>query len=165
MMSEIQLFRNREAAGWGRYTTPTRRSALGLSTAAIVAGFTAPVLASAISPNPDSELIDLCTELVSVEAEIYLLTGHDEHAPDFGPNNARYEQLKSDCDRLVELIGECQSATSPAAHAAVARAALTWVSLDHEGNVQCDNFGEELMVKLAEGVSPGFVWPPRPGSC
>jgi hypothetical protein len=29
----------------------------------------------------------------------------------------------------------------------------------------CNDFGEEMMLKLAEGASAGFLWPPRPGSC
>jgi len=47
----------------------------------------------------------------------------------------------------------------------VARAALTWATLDVEGNIQCESTFEELLVRVAEGVAAGFVWPPRPGSC
>jgi hypothetical protein len=95
----------------------------------------------------------------------FLLIDHDDYASDYGRNNARYEYLINERDRLVELIGECRSPTIPAGHAAVARAALTQVELDHERNIVCDHFGEELMVLLAQGVVPDFVWPPLPGSC
>jgi hypothetical protein len=141
----------------------TRRGALQLSVAAIVAGLTVPASASAIAP--DTELATLCNQLVVTETELWLLAEHDEHAPDFGPNNARYDQLIDERDRLMELIGDCQSPADQAGIVAMARAAMTWTERDHEGNVVCQDFGDEMMVKLAEGVAAGFVWPPRPGDC
>ena len=47
----------------------------------------------------------------------------------------------------------------------MARAAMTWTERNHEGIAICDDFGEEMMLKLAEGAATGFVWPPRPGDC
>jgi hypothetical protein len=145
-------------------TTPTRRSALGFTAAAIVAGLTAPALATT-KPGLDAGMIDLYDQFVANEVERYLLTEHDPHAPDFGPNLGRYRQLSNEQDRLIEIIEEFGPPATPAGHAAVARAALTWVTLDAEGGIQCDDFFEELLVKLAQGLAPGFVWPPRPGSC
>jgi hypothetical protein len=46
------------------HTTPTRRSTLGFSVAAIIAGMTTPVLAAATAPNPDAELIAACEEAI-----------------------------------------------------------------------------------------------------
>jgi hypothetical protein len=63
------------------------------------------------------------------------------------------------------LISECQPPADAAGIAAVARAAITWAERDSDGLAMCDDFGEEMMLKLAEGASAGFVWPPRPGSC
>ena len=146
------------------HTTPTRRSALGFSAAAIIAGMTTPVLAIAAAA-PATKLATLCDQLVVTETELWLLAEHDEHAPDFGPNNARYDQLIDERDRLMELIGDCQSPADQAGIVAMARAAMTWTERDHEGNVVCQDFGDEMMVKLAEGVAAGFVWPPRPGDC
>jgi hypothetical protein len=117
---------------------------------------TVPPLAVAATPGADAELIDLCDCLVSAETEQCLLCEHDEHAPDFGPNNRRYEHLLNKRDRLIELIDECNSPTIPAGHTATACAALTWVDLDHERNFKCDDFGEEMMLKLAQGGCARF---------
>ncbi len=51
-----------QAANTNIPTTPTRRSALQFSAAAIVAGLTAPVVASAATPGDDSGLIALCAD-------------------------------------------------------------------------------------------------------
>jgi hypothetical protein len=48
---------------------------------------------------------------------------------------------------------------------AVARLALTLADRDIDGDITCNSFGEELLVKLAEGITPDFAWPPHPGSC
>ncbi len=150
-------------------TTPTRRSALSFSAAAIVAGLTAPVLAKGPrvvrAPDPNAALISLCDQMVATETERYLLLDHDDYAPDFGPNNARYEWLGDEVDRLADLIEDCAPATGPAGHAAVARAALIWVELNLDGGIKCDDRGEDMMVLLAQGLAPDFVWPPRAGSC
>jgi hypothetical protein len=95
-----------------------------LSTAALFAGIATPANAST-KPSLDAGLIDLCDQFVANETERYLLMDHDEYAPDSGPNNARYEQLGNEQDRLIEMIGACQSSTIPAGHAAMARASLT----------------------------------------
>jgi hypothetical protein len=122
------------------------------------------VLASAAAA-PGTKLAALCNQLVAIETELWLLPEHDEHAPDFGPNHARYEQLIDERDRLMELISECQPSTDAAGIAAIARAAMTWTERDHDGLAVYDDFGEEMMFKLAAGVAAGFVWPPRPGDC
>jgi hypothetical protein len=57
------------------HTTPTRRSALAFSTAAIVAGLATPVLASA--PDPDAELIAICAEAISCEARVRHIDQHE----------------------------------------------------------------------------------------
>jgi hypothetical protein len=147
-------------------TTPTRRGALKSTAAALFAGAAiSPTLASAALPNPDAELIALCDRFVSLQTEWHLLMEHDKWVSDFGPNNARYEHLDDEKSRLSEMIEEHQSPTTPAGCAALARAALTSVTLDHEGNIRCDTNFEELLVRVAQGVAIGFVWPPRPGSC
>jgi hypothetical protein len=145
-------------------TTPTRRSALGFSAAALFAGLTAPAIAGT-TPDLDAELIALCDRFVSLQTEWHLLMEHDERVSDFCPNNARYEHLDDEKSRLSEMIEEHQSPTTPSGCAALARAALTSVTLDHEGNIRCDTGFEELLVRVAQGVAVGFVWPPRPGSC
>jgi hypothetical protein len=142
---------------------PSRRNALRLSAAALVAGFTTPALA--IAAAPDAELVTLCDQLVGIKTELRLLAEHDEHAPDFGPNHARYQQFADAQRRLTVLISECQSPTDAAGIAAIARAAMTWTERDQNGIAMCDDFGEEMMLKLAEGAAAGFVWPPRRGSC
>jgi hypothetical protein len=139
----------------------SRRGALGFSAAALFAGFAAP---APTKPDADAELIALCDQFVAVQTEWFLIMDHDEHVSDFGPNNARYEQLEGEKGRLSALIEECESPATPAGIAAVARAALTWVTLDPEGNFKCDSIFEELLVRVAEAVAIGFVWPPRPGS-
>jgi hypothetical protein len=52
------------------HTTPTRRSALGFSVAAIIAGMTTPVLAGGAGPNADAELTQLCTEFLEIDAQV-----------------------------------------------------------------------------------------------
>jgi hypothetical protein len=44
-------------------------------------------------------------------------------------------------------------------------AMLVCIPTDTEGNFQCDSAFEELLVRVAEGVAAGFVWPLQPGSC
>ena len=144
---------------------PTRRSALSISAAAIVAGVTAPTMALAAAPNPDAELIALCDQFVAIQTEWWLLIDHDEWASQWGPNHARLEHLDNEKDRLSALIEECKSPTTLAGCAATARAAMTWAEVDDKGNIECDGNFEYLMVQVAEGMAPGFVWPPRPGSC
>jgi hypothetical protein len=145
---------------------PTRRGALKSTAAALFAGAAiSPALASAALPNPDAELIALCDRFVSLQTEWHLLMEHDEWVSDFGPNNARYEHLDDEKSRLSEMIENHESPTTPAGCAALARAALTSVTLDHEGNIRCDTGFEELLVRVAQGVAVGFVWPPRPGGC
>jgi hypothetical protein len=146
------------------HTTPTRRSALGFSAAALFAGLATPVLANT-KHNPDAELIDICDQLVSLETETCLLSEHDVHAPDFGPNNVRYESLSDEKEPLMDLIPGCKPPTTPAGHAALGRLALTWFSRDHNGNITPSDFLEELTVKLVMGAAGDFVWPPRTGSC
>jgi hypothetical protein len=145
-------------------TTPTRRSAMCISLAALTAGLTAPAQA-APAANPEATLIDLCNRLVAAETEECLLIDHDAYAPDFGPNHARSNQLNEERERLEGLIEECEAPASAAGFAAIARAALTWATRDHNGEIQCQDFGEQRLVMLAEGVAGGFVWPPRPGTC
>jgi hypothetical protein len=58
-----------------QHTTPTRRSALGFSAAAIVAGLTTPAVAST-QPDADAELIAACAEAVQCEARFRHI---DEH--------------------------------------------------------------------------------------
>src|ERR1700710_133544 len=83
---------------------------------------------------------------------------------DFGPNSAHYDRLSDERDRLKELVDEGQRPVSAAGTVAIARVALTWVERDSAGAAVCDHFGEEMMLRLAEAVSAGFAWPPRPGS-
>jgi hypothetical protein len=104
-------------------------------------------------------------QLVAIETELWLLPEHDDYAPDFGPNHARYQQLGAEQKRLMGLISECQPPTDAAGIAAMARVAMTWTERDSDGLAICSDFGEEMMLKLAEGTATGFVWPPRPGDC
>jgi hypothetical protein len=55
-------------------TTPTRRSALGFSAAAIVAGFTLPALARP-DATTDAELIALCSAFHEVNRAWYVSEG------------------------------------------------------------------------------------------
>jgi hypothetical protein len=59
------------------HITPTRRSALGFSVAAIVAGFTVPAIASLVpaTSGPDAELHRLCAEFHREHALVYLESG------------------------------------------------------------------------------------------
>jgi hypothetical protein len=143
----------------------TRRAALGGASLVGLLGIPAALSAPPSTANPDAELIALCDQYVSLQTEWHLRMNHDEWVSDFGPNNARYEHLDNEKSRLSEMFEEHQSPTTPAGYAAMARAALTSVTLDHEGNFQCDTSFEELLVRVAKGVAVGFVWPPRPGSC
>jgi len=145
-------------------TTPTRRSAMRFSLAALTAGLTVPALAAS-DTSPDTNLINLCDRLIAVETEECLLVAHDECAPDYGPNHARYNELIGERERLEGLIEDCEPPANAAGFASVARAALTWVPRDSDGGTQSQDLGGSLLVMLAEGVGAGFMWPPRPGSC
>jgi hypothetical protein len=155
-------------------TTLTRRSAIGFSLSAFAAGLTVPVLASASltegvastdTLGADAELIALCDQFLTNETELWLLTDHDDYAADFGPNRTHYDRLDAERIRLKKLVDECHRPVSAAGTVAIARVALTWVERDTEGAAVCEHWGEEMMLKLAEAVSAGFVWPPRGGSC
>src|SRR5580692_4637702 len=112
--------------------SPTRRTAIGFSLAAMAAGLTVPALASAA--KPDAELIALCNRMVAIETELCLLSEHDEYAPDFGPNHARHGEILDEREKLMELIGDSPAPTGPAGIAAMARAALTWVERNSDGD-------------------------------
>jgi hypothetical protein len=62
-------------------TTPTRRSALGFSAAALFAGLTAPAIAASASTkpsahDPDADLLALCAEAARCEARIRHIDQH-----------------------------------------------------------------------------------------
>ena len=108
--------------------SPTRRSAIGFSLAAMAAGLTLPALASAA--NPDAELIALCDQLVDLEkAQLRL-----------------YDTVKDDDerDRLIDPLYAAQQKLTPLVVAlgnpktiegarAMARVALAYMPLDREG--------------------------------
>jgi hypothetical protein len=142
----------------------TRRRALRGASLAGLFGMSATATASPGAPQ-DAKLITVCDRMIVNETEIYLLPEYDEFAPDFGPNHAHFEQLMDERDRLIELIDECQNPISAAGCIAIARVALSWADRDPQGKIMCDDFGEEMMIKLVESVAAGFIWPPRPGSC
>jgi hypothetical protein len=63
------------------HTTPTRRSALGFSAAALFAGLTAPAIAASASTkpsahDPDADLLALCAEATRCEARIRHIDQH-----------------------------------------------------------------------------------------
>lgn len=122
----------------------------------------ATAIADDAAPNPDAALIDLCNQFVANETERHLLFEHDNYAMDFGPNNARYEELNADQDRTIGMIEKCKAPVTPAGQAAIARAAVTWLD---DPSTKGDDVGKDLLYKLAEGLTADFVWPPRPGSC
>jgi hypothetical protein len=152
-------------------TIPTRRRAL-FGAAAITSLLTAPALARVVAPadadtppGADAELIALCDEFVSVEIERALLYQYDESAPDFGPNNPHYEQLGDETTRLTEAIEAREPPTTAAGCAAMARAALTWANRDVDGAIMVNDTFDVLVLKVLDGMTPGFVFPPLPGSC
>jgi hypothetical protein len=74
-------------------TTPTRRVALGLSAAAIVAGFTAPAIAIG-DQNSDAELIRICHQFAEAElASWYRDVASDEWDEDEGVDWDTYHQI------------------------------------------------------------------------
>jgi hypothetical protein len=146
-------------------TTSTHHPPMRIGGAVFGTAITPPAMARAAAPNPDAELIALWDQFVAIQTEWWLLIDHDEWASQWGPNHARLEHLDNEKDRLSALIDECKSPTTLAGCAATARAALTWAEVDDKGTIECDGNFEYLMVQVAEGMAPGFVWPPRPGSC
>lgn len=124
----------------------------------------ATAIADDAATNPDADLTDLCNQFAANETEMYLLLKHDPHAADFGRNKPQYMHLCTEQDRLKGVIGACRPPATPTGHTALARAALTWAERDEAGIIEPRDFFEEMMVKLAEGATPGFTWPPQPGN-
>jgi hypothetical protein len=114
-------------------TTPTRRSAMRFSAAAIVAGFTTPVLASTAAPNPDAELIALCdlfTQNEAKQANLYV-TIHDEKERDLA-----LDPLSAEWRGLLDQLEQMDGPTTMAGASAMARAALATCPRNLDGDLQ-----------------------------
>jgi hypothetical protein len=89
------------------HTTPTRRSALGFSAAAIIAGMTTPVLASAA--KPDAKLLDLVKTMTG-QWEVTEVIAEEGHflppgiTPQSEDQEARLEEALTDWWDTVDQI-------------------------------------------------------------
>src|SRR5271168_2828579 len=97
----------------------TRRSALGFSAAAFVAGLTTPAIAG--SPNPDAGLIALCdlfTQNEAKQASLYVTIRDDDE------RDLALEPLTEEWRALIDQIEQIEGPTTMAGARAMARAAL-----------------------------------------
>jgi hypothetical protein len=137
--------------------TPTRRSALGFSAAALAAGLTVPALAA--SSSPDAGLIRLSAEAVTWKAEFDAL-----HATRKTVEQER--QTEAQLDALFQwqfaLMGKITAACPPstmAGIAALARASLAFAMLDDGGEPyfeggEAEDFALVVVRALANGGLP-----------
>jgi hypothetical protein len=118
---------------YGSNTTPTRRSALGLSAAAIIAGLTKPAIASAMSPNPDAELIALCDLFTQNEAKqngLFVTIRNDDE------RDVALEPLSAEWRSLLDQIEQFDGPATMAGARAMARAALATCPVNLDGSLQ-----------------------------
>jgi hypothetical protein len=120
-------------------TTPTRRSAIGFSLAALAAGLTVPVLASAT--EPDAELIALAATLRANNAVIRRLEAMPEEHPD-----GTYDPLDKCRHDGIERSGDLTATTLAGLRA---KAAILLDELDLTGAVEALDNTERLGYTLA----------------
>jgi hypothetical protein len=103
-------------------TTSTRRSALGFSAAALVAGFTVPAIAGTLRrPDPDAELITLCAEAVRCEDYIAHIDQHGSSEEDCAAACIAWDRTHSRVSKLQAVTLAGISAKARVLHLAVLR--------------------------------------------
>jgi hypothetical protein len=114
------------------HSTPTRRSALGFSAAAIVAGFTIPALAGAT--GPDAELIALCNRLVTTERELLAIYGLRKTQEDEKRSEHLLDALFTEQTAIVDRIQGMPDAATVNGLRSMARASLAIAPKRHNGS-------------------------------
>jgi hypothetical protein len=122
-------------------TTPTRRSAMQFGVGALIAGITAPIMASA-ALSPDAELIKICDRLLRIKAAFNELFSRRNTVEQ---EDATEDELTALYDRkslAVEELEELDPPTTLAGVKALARAALaTHDGRNSDGEIEsnCDS--------------------------
>jgi hypothetical protein len=105
-------------------TTPTRRGAMRLSTAALFAGIATTASAST-KPSPDAELLEACAEFDALEHRINDL--YSKGATPIEDDNERNKAIQPFTRRQSELIDRiCTRATTREGLLARARSLTIW---------------------------------------
>jgi hypothetical protein len=136
------------------HSTPTRRSALGFSAAAIVAGFTIPGLAG--PANPDAELIVLADRLVTTERELLAIYGLRKTREDEKRTEHLLDALFTEQNAIVDRIQEMPDAATVDGLRAMARASLAMAPKRPDGSTHFDGGNaEDLAFEIARILGAG----------
>lgn len=133
-------------------TTPTRRSAMRFSAAALIAGITAPVLASA-ALSPDDELIKVCDRLVRLKLAFDELFSRRNTIADEEATEPELTQLYERETALVEELEPLVPPVTLAGVKALAKAALaTHFGRDTDDEVISTCSGHWMLLTAAESL-------------
>jgi hypothetical protein len=122
-------------------TTPTRRSALGFSAAAIVAGLTMPALAG--PANPDAELIALCDRLVTTERELLAIYDLRKTQEDEKRTEHLVDAIFAEQGAIVDRIEGIPGVATVDGLRSMARASLAIAPKRHNGSAYFDGSDAE----------------------
>jgi hypothetical protein len=87
-------------------STPTRRTALRFSVAALAAGLTTPVIADGATPDADAALIAICAEAVRYEARLVEIARH-------GTSEEDCDDACVAWDEIFERVARTSATTLP----------------------------------------------------
>jgi hypothetical protein len=129
-------------------TSPSRRSALGVAVAAIVAGITAPALASATASNPDAELIALCDRLVQLRTHelAHLASIGWSDGDDDDPLEETYAEQKA----LAARARQIDRPHTLEGAAAMARCVVRLSDSHPDGEIYSTDLAEWMAIRVAE---------------
>jgi hypothetical protein len=128
----------------------TRRSALGFTATAIVAGLTTPALASAPAVNADAELIRFSSRVAAVCAKMDALyavrhTIEDEHR-----TQPQMDALRAERVQATDHIYDLPDPTTLAGARAMAIASIALAPRDRDGSISYSGESERLAWVVAE---------------
>jgi hypothetical protein len=133
--------------------TPSRRVALRLGAAALVAGITSPAIATV---SPDAELIALCDQMVAIQAmdrELYSLCDDPDSDPVIGPH---LDALHKQWDRVMAWLADAKPVTLEGAQA-MARAAVANMSRHADGSLYIPDAPTQLAFDVVQWLAGSAV--------
>jgi hypothetical protein len=133
-------------------STTSRRSTLGFSAAAIVAGITAPTLADAGTPNPDAELIRNCDRLAAIRTEEMALYSVPDEEEDHGHEDA-VTSLNEKFHQVASLIYASEPPQTLDGIKAMARAAITGAERSPDGSIDMIDMTQWMSIRMIEFLS------------
>jgi hypothetical protein len=128
-------------------TTPTRRSALGFSAAALAAGLTVPALDA--TSSPDAELIRLCDRLVNLRTYEQATLDLDDY------DEADLLESDREWDQLRNRVGEIDRPLTLAGASAMARCVVRHSYKCADGCVIMLDIAQSMGIRISEFLAGG----------